>query len=215
MLTPYLSDASFLLDPYKATYSTRKMLDDSNRTGSFFFIYDPRTKKFYVPHTNIIIPDILAAYAAHLNNTPQSTGGNEYGRPVSDALWLLSASSSISKVRNEELRGIEHAYRKGNITPRSVNINTGEVTWVNPKYAKNIKWAGFLGTGGDIANITGVSYNIAFGEGWTVENIFDGIFGVVGFVPVAGDFSVLIYESMKWQVKNPEQAFRHQLLLKH
>ena len=40
-------------------------------------------------------------------------------------------------------------------------------------------------------------------------------FAAVGFIPVSGDFVALLYECFKWQIKNPETAFRHQTLIKH
>ncbi|NLN25021.1 MAG: hypothetical protein GX163_05105, partial [Bacteroidetes bacterium] len=79
MLTPYLSDASFLFDAINGTSSPRQLWSDTNRTNSFFFCYDPGSRKFFIPHTNKIIPDIMAAYAAHLNNVIIGGGGNAAG----------------------------------------------------------------------------------------------------------------------------------------
>ncbi|NLN25958.1 MAG: hypothetical protein GX163_10015 [Bacteroidetes bacterium] len=143
MLTPYLSDASFLLDPYKATYSTRKMLDDSNRTGSFFFSYDPGSRKFFIPHTNKIIPDILAAYAAHLNNVIIGGGGNAAGGGanawdyISNGASVASGYPTISGTWAYNTSGdVAWTGKNGNYYKLSqVKNNGGYVKSMN--YAKN------------------------------------------------------------------------------
>jgi len=123
-----------------------------------------------------------------------------YDHPESDFTWVLSAIVGGISTYNEAQYAIELSNRLSQLQPFSININTGEALWANPKLLKTSKWAGFAGTSGDVLNMLGILYNIR-NEGWTTVNTLDFAFGVVGFYPIYGDAAALWYMGVNALVK--------------
>ncbi len=73
------------------------------------------------------------------------------------------------------------------------------MTWVNPGYAKIMKFTKPLGLGGDIANSLGIIYNFA-DQGVTTENVLDAIFGAIGYYPILGDMLAGDYAVQKYNI---------------
>lgn len=129
-----------------------------------------------------------------------------YGSPESDVLWLITAIGSTISITNEALRNGELSSRIKQMLPFSLNLNTGELTWGNPKFAKFAKWGNRAGALGDGLNLLGISTNI-IKEGWTTENNLDLTFGVIGVYAGWGDIAALWYTGMKALV--PTEGFQN------
>ncbi len=125
--------------------------------------------------------------------------GYIYGSPESDILWGISAASAVVTQINIANSFVETAYRQSILLPRSIDINTGAITWANPVYAKIMKFTQPLGLGGDIANSLGIMYNFA-DQGVTTENVLDATMGAIGYYPILGDILSGDYAVQKYNI---------------
>ena len=120
----------------------------------------------------------------------------KFGNPEANIITTTASISGLYGKHNLIINTIESAYRKDKILPFSVNINTGKVTWANPKFLNYAIWAGFVGISGDVTCFIGAYYN-GGQHGWTTEHILDLGFAGVGFIQGYGDAIALYYNGRK------------------